>query len=213
MKSSTVVLAATLAVTGCAINFPTPPDLYSFYQASPRSILVLPPANHSLDVDAPAYMLTTLTVPLAEKGFYVFPVNTTKVVLEQEGFYEGDQIQQQPAQDLAQLFGADAVLYITINRWDAQYVVLSTMLTVDVDYRIVYRDGTELWKAHKTVAIEPKSSDTGNPLGNLIASAINAAMTRAKPDYMPLARQANQEAFVTGLSAIPDGPYKPPAKR
>jgi len=208
MKWWTVMPAAAL-VSGCATQFPSPPDLSAFHKASPHSILVVPPVNHSLDVDAPAYMLTTLTVPLAEKGYYVFPVNTTKVILEREGFYEGEQIRQQPPADLARLFGADAVLYVTINRWDAQYVVLSTMLTVDIDYRIVSRDGTELWKAHRQMSYEPRSSDTGNPLGNLIASAINAALTRAKPNYMPLARQANQEAFVTGLGAIPDGPYKP----
>jgi hypothetical protein len=153
-------------------------------------------------------MLSTLAVPLAEKGFYVFPVNTTKVILEHEGFYEGDQIQQQPTQDLAKLFGADAVLYVTINRWDAQYAILSTLVTVDFDYRIVYRDGTELWKAHQAMTYQPKQNSSGNVLADLIAAAADAALTRAKPDYMPLARQANHAALVAGPNALPDGPYR-----
>lgn len=65
-------------------------------------------------------------MPLAE-GFYVFPVNTTKTVLEQEGFYEGEQIHQQPPEALARMFGADAVLYVTIKRWDAAAWPLSAM--------------------------------------------------------------------------------------
>lgn len=90
------------------------------------AILVVPAANKSVDVDAPAYLLTTLTVPLAEKGFHVFPIRTAKTVLEQEGMYEGEQIHNQPPAQLAQVFGADAVLYAIINQWDAKYVVLST---------------------------------------------------------------------------------------
>ena len=100
------------------------------------------------------------------------------------------------------------MLYVTINRWDAQYAVLSTSVTVDFDYRIVYHDGTELWKAHQAMVYQPQNANAGNPLATLIAAAITAAMARAKPNYLPLARQANYAAIVTGPSAIPDGPYK-----
>ena len=211
-RSSLAILAAALVIAGCA-DVPAVHEPSSFDRAAPRSILVVPPANHSLDVDAPTYLLSTLAVPLAEKGFYVFPVNTTKMVLEHEGFYEGEQIQQQPATDLARLFGADAVLYVTINRWDAQYILLATRVTVDFDYRIVYRDGTELWKAHEAMVYLPEHEDAGSAFGNLVASAIDAALTRAKPNYLPLARQANQAAIVAGPNAIPDGPYKTAKKQ
>ena len=207
MKTLLPTLGLALLLGGC-VHAPVKPDLTSFNQAAPRSILVAPPINRSLDVDAPTYLLSTLPVPLAEKGFYVFPVNTTKVILEQEGFYDGAQVEQQPTPDLAKLFGADAVLYVTINRWDAQYLILASQVTADFDYRIVYRDGTELWKAHQAMVYQPQAANTGNPIGNLIAAAVNAALTRAKPDYLPLARQANFAAIVTGPSAIPNGPYK-----
>jgi hypothetical protein len=208
MKALLSTLGLALALGGCATMQPVGPDISAFNQAAPRSILIVPPINHSLDVDAPTYMLSTLAIPLAEKGFYVFPVNTTKVILEHEGFYEGDQIQQQPTQDLAKLFGADAVLYVTINRWDAQYLVLQTTVTVDFDYRIVNHDGTELWKAHQAMTYQPQQSSSGNAIAALVAAAVSAAVTRAKPDDMPLVRQANTAAIVTGPNAIPDGPYK-----
>lgn len=196
-----------LLLTGCAAPVPKA-DLSAFNAAKPRSILVVPAVNKSLDVDAPSYVLTTLTVPLAEKGFYVFPVHTAKTVLEQEGFYEGEQVQKQPPEALARLFGADAVLYVTINRWDAQYAVLSTTVTVDFDYRIVYKDGTELWKANQKMQYSPQNQNTGSPLGNLIAAAVSAALERAKPNYLPLTRMANYQVLVAGPTAIPDGPYK-----
>lgn len=200
-------LVASVVLAGCA-QAPVRNDLSAFIAARPRSILVVPPVNHSLDVDAPNYLLSTLTIPLAEKGFYVFPVNTAKVVLEQEGYYEGDQIQKQSPEALAKLFGADAVLYVTINRWDAQYAILSTTVTVNFDYRIVFKDGTELWKTNQPMTYSPQNTNTGNPIASLIAAAITAAITRAAPNYMPLAKQANGMALVSGPSAIPDGPYR-----
>jgi hypothetical protein len=203
------LLAAGFLVTslvGCAVA--PKQDLSSFVAAAPRSILVVPAINRSLDVDAANYLLSTLTVPIAEKGYYVFPVHTVKFVLEQEGFYEGEQVRNQPPEVLAKLFGADAVLYVAINRWDAQYAVLTTTVTVDFDYRIVYKDGSEIWRANQRMQYTPQNTNTGSPLASLIAAAITAAVTRASPDYMPLARQANQQVFVKGPSAIPDGPYK-----
>lgn len=194
-----------IALTGCA-NAPKK-DMSAFSAAAPRSILVVPAVNKTLDVDAPVYLLSTLTVPLAEKGFYVFPVNTAKFILEQEGFYEGEQIHQQPTEVLAQLFGADAVLYVTINRWDAQYALITTTVTVDFDYRMVYKDGTEIWKANQKMQYSPQNNSSGSPLAMLITAAVNAAIARAAPNYMPLTQQANQQVFVLGPNAIPNGPY------
>lgn len=203
-----VIAILVLLLSGCASNV-VKPDLSAFASAAPRSILVVPVVNKSLDVDAPNYMLTTLTVPLAEKGFYVFPVHTAKTVLEQEGFYEGDQVHRQAPEALAKLFGADAVLYVTINRWDAQYAVLATTVTVDFDYRLVAKDGAEIWRANKKMQYSPQNQNTGHPLANLIAAAVTAAIERAKPNYLPLSRMANVDVFVVGPTAIPDGPYRP----
>ena len=201
-----LAVAGALILAGCAAT-PVKKDLSAFEAAKPRSILVVPAVNRSLDVDAPNYLLSTLPVPLAEKGFYVFPVNTAKFVLEQEGLYEGEQVHQQPAAALAQLFGADAVLFVTINRWDAQYALLTTTVTVEFDYRMVGRDGQEIWQAKQRMQYQPQSSNTGHPVGNLIAMAVNAAITRAAPNYLPLTRQANWTVFVQGPQAIPNGPH------
>lgn len=173
-----------------------------------RSIVVVPVANKSLDVDAPYFTLATLPIPLAEKGYYVFPVNTTKVVLEQEGWYEGDRIHQEPADVIAKLFDADAVFYVTINRWDAQYALITTTVTVEFSYKLVGRDGTEIWKETKRASYSPQTNNSGHPLATLIAAAINAAVARAAPNYLPLTKQAHSQAISYGSNAIPDGPYR-----
>ena len=193
-------------MAGC-VSQPVKQDMSAFVAAAPRSILVVPVVNKTLDVDAPNYVLSTLPVPLAEKGYYVFPVNTCKYVLKQEGYYEGERIHELPPEALAKLFDADAILYVTINRWDAQYILLSTQVTVEFDYRMVSRDGTELWKEKQKMVYAPQNNSSGSPIADLISAAVSAAITRAAPNYLPLTRQANAQAFY-GPQAFPDGPYK-----
>lgn len=208
------LLCALLSVvlTGC-VTQPTKQDMSAFRAAAPRSILVVPTINKSLDVDAPNYVLATLPIPIAEKGYYVFPVNTTKYVLEQEGYYEGERIHQQSVPVLAKLFDADAVLYVSINRWDAKFALITTVVTVEFDYRLVSKDGTELWKEKKLMQYQPQNHNAGHPLATLIVAVVNAAVARAAPNYMPLTQQANQQVFILGANAIPDGPYRPTAAK
>lgn len=202
-----------LALTGC-VTQPAKKDMSAFSAAAPRSILVVPVVNKSLDVDAPNYVLSTLPVPIAEKGYYVFPVNTTKVVLEQEGFYEGERIHEQPASTLAKLFGSDAVLYVTINRWDAQFALITTTVTVDFTYRLVSKNDVVIWEERKQMRYQPDNSNNNaaTPLAAVLSAVISAAMTRAAPNYMPLTRQANQQVFILGTNPLPDGPYKTAVK-
>jgi hypothetical protein len=202
------LLGLAFFMVGCATQAPR--DMSAFERAKPRSILVVPVVNRSLDVAAPNYVLSTLSVPVAEKGYYVFPVNTTKVVLEQEGLYEGDKIHEQPPAQLAKLFGADAVLYVRINQWDAKYAVLTTVVTVDFDYWMTGKDGEVLWKERKRMQYQPNNNNNAgvSPMAQLLTQVISAAVARAAPNYMPLTRQANEEVFILGPSAIPDGPYR-----
>ncbi len=211
MKRLAVLLLFSL-LGACAALEPKPnPALDTFRSVAPRSILIVPVVNESLEIDAGNYLLSTLPVQLAERGYYVFPVNTVKVVLEQEGFYEAARVHQQPPEVLARLFGADAILYLTIKRWDAQYVVTNTTVTVQLEYRMVAADGTEIWREERTKQHFPQNqSQAGQSKGSaLIAALIGAAVARASPNYLPLARDANRDAITYGRNAVPWGPYKP----
>lgn len=209
MKRLPLLLGVILLLSGCVANQPIKKDTSAFDAAKPRSILVVPTVNKSLDVDAPNYALAALPVPIAEKGYYVFPVNTTKFVLEQEGYYEADKIHEQSPPALAKLFDADAVLYVTIHRWDAQYILLSTTVTVEFEYKMVSRDGVEIWAERKQMRYAPQNDSGGHPIAQLLGALVSAAITRAAPNYMPLTRQANQQVFVLGPNALPNGPYRP----
>jgi hypothetical protein len=204
-----VALLGTLILSiGCA-GAPPQKDYTAFRSANPRSILVLPVVNNTTNVEAPALFLSTLPIPVAERGYYVFPVNMVKRVLEDEGLADPNLVHAAEPARLCNLFGSDAILYVTIEAWTAQYMVLTTQVTVEFDY--VMKDGKTgdtIWKEHKKVVYSPsQSSGGGSPLAQLVVMAVQAAVAKAAPNYMPLARQANAQVFNTPGIGLPAGPY------
>jgi hypothetical protein len=198
MKKLFIVLA--LLLSGCAAPNLSNDRASAFERAAPRSILLVPVAGQALDPAVPGYVLSTVAMPLAEKGFYVFPVDTATAILQQQGA-------SPDARALSARFGADAVLFVDVNQWNAEYEVFTTTVTVDFSYSLVSKDGTLLWSARKQAQYNPDDEIKGNIIGNLISSAISAAIVKAHPNFLPLAHAANREAFFDAANGIPDGPY------
>ncbi|WP_432460682.1 MULTISPECIES: DUF799 domain-containing protein [unclassified Agarivorans] len=209
MYKLVIILFGSLLLAACQ-SVPTEPRQTGFEDIKPRSILILPVINHSVDVDAPLAVYSSLPVMLAEKGYYVYPSNTVKTVLEYEGLYEPSEIHNLPTSSLAEMFGADTILYVTIEKWDTTFVLLSSTTVVDFSYQFKNPTGDIIWEAHKHIEYTPQSSSTGNLLGDLIGAVVTAAINRAAPDYMPLTRVANYQVFYTDPSTfLPNGPYAP----
>lgn len=194
-------------LAGC-VTAPPVKDISKFQAAAPRSLLVVPVVNQSVDVTASDYLLSTMAMPLAEKGYYIFPVHLVKRVLEDEGLSDANLVHGASAEKLGNLFGADAILYVTIENWDAKYFVLSTTVTVQLSYILKDgRSGETLWEHRQKMVYTPQNSSGGHPLAVLIVAAVNAAVTKAAPNYMPLARQAHGISFAYPGPGIPPGPY------
>jgi len=197
------------ALTGCAAAPPAAYDYSAFREADPRSILVVPPVNNAVEVDAQAFYLATISRPVGERGYYVFPIGMVKGLLEEEGLADANLVHEGDPRILAEMFGADAVLYVTIQRWDARYMVFSTSVTVQFDYLLRDgRTGDELWSASVTRVYSSDDSSAGG-VGGLITNAIAAAVERASPRYVPLAREANYQATTQAHKGVPAGKYHP----
>ncbi|HZD55029.1 MAG TPA: GNA1162 family protein [Candidatus Aquicultoraceae bacterium] len=210
MIASLLGAAFVAALAGCA----TVPkkDYAAFQAADPHSILIVPVVNRSVDVNAPDYFLSTLTIPVAERGYYVFPVDMVKHLLEDDGLADADLVHSADPTKLCSMFGADSVLYVAIQRWDARYLVLTTQVTVDFDYRLKdCRTGDLLWTERKGMVYSPQhNQSSGNPLADLVAMAVSAAITKGVPNYMPMARQVNDQVFAYPQGrGLPAGPYLP----
>lgn len=203
MSRKVALLAAALGVAACAGR--AGKDHTRLVAAQVRSVLVVPVMNRSVDVTAPDYFLSTVAIPLAERGYYVFPVNLVKRLLEDDGLADPGLVHAADPARLASMFGADAILYVTIERWDARWVLIQTTVTVDFSY--VLRDGRTgetLWAERQRM-----NYSSGDGGGGLLGAVINAAVAKAAPNYMPLARQANANVLAYPGPGFPSGPHHP----
>ncbi len=200
MKLLCLIVLVTSSLMGCV----TQPkrDLDAFYAHRPRSIVVVPVVNESPEVTASSVFITSITRPLAERGYYVFPVYLTDLILRDFGLVEAGHIHQLPPNRFFELFGADAVLFVTIKDWSTKYLVLASSVVVEMEY--VLKDtktGLVLWENKQPYV---QSSGGSDPITMVVSAAITALVT----DYLPLARQANYMAFQPP-KGIPAGVYHP----
>jgi hypothetical protein len=203
-----ILVSAIGVLIGCNPPVSDPKDYTKFRAENPRSILVVPVINRTVDVTAPDYFLATISRPIAERGYYVLPVNLVKRVLEDDGLADANLVHQANPKRLGELFGVDTILYITIQKWDAKYAVLSTSVEVEFTYSLKSgKTGEELWKSKEAMTYVPQNNSSGNLLANLIAAAVTAGMTKAAPNYIPLAQQANSRAVLRQHQGLPAGPY------
>lgn len=202
-----LLLLAAVVSLGACVGAPQRADYTQFRAKGPRSILIVPVINKSVDVNAPDYFLATIAEPLANRGYYVFPVNMVKSVMADDGLSDANLVHSGNPRRLGELFGADAVMYIAIERWDAKYAVLATTVTIELTYTIKSgHTGQRLWSNHQQVVYNPQQNSAGGIAG-LLANAIVAAIAKAAPNYMPLAHQANNQAINFKGTGLPAGPY------
>ena len=171
----------------------------NMYEEKPPSILVVPAINRSTAADAPQLFSATLTQPLTEAGYYVFSIPGSQHYFAQEGVVDGQQLLQVPAQRFHTLFGADSVLFVTIDKWDTNYYITGGNVTVALKFHLVStHTGETLWQ-HNAHLVEDTSGNSDNLVANLISTAINSAML----DYVTVTRRANRQVIAT----LPFGKY------
>jgi len=179
----------------------------NMYEERPLSILVLPPINMTTAADAKEYYATTIAEPLSFAGYYVYPIEVTTDILKNEGLYDTEILGGLPPEKFKQFFGADAVMYVKIIRWDTSYYVIGGHMTVTVDCLLKSTmTGRDLWKYDGTIQVDTSGDTGGAPgLAGLLVKVVVTAIKTAATDYVPLAKRAN----IITMSSMPYGKYHP----
>lgn len=187
-----LVLVGLALVTGCAT---TPKkDYTAFNEAKPASILILPPLNSSLEVNAPYGVVAQASQPIAEAGYYVPPVAVVYETLRQNGLDDPGQIHALSIKKLHEIFGTDAVLYLDVKQYGASYRVLNSVSTVEVEAELVSSyTGETLWTGSQAVA--DSSGGSGNFLIDLISAAITQVTSNLTDKSFDLALYTNAALF------------------
>lgn len=211
IRTLLAALASLTLLAGCA---PTKTIDYSAYkEARPRSILVLPPLNQSPDVKATYSMLSQVTYPLAEAGYYVVPVGLMAETFRQNGLSNADDIQQLPPAKLHEIYGADSALYVTVSQYGTHYMVLSSASIVTANAKLVdLRSGATLWTGSATASSEEGNNNSnGGLIGMLITAAVKQIINSSVEDTSyPIAGITSARLLSAGHSAgLLYGPRSP----
>jgi hypothetical protein len=204
-KLASLVLCVLL-LTSCAPKLISKGDAYpDCYKEVPQSILVLPPINESTAADAKDFYSTTIMDPLAFAGYYVFPIEVVTEILKKEGLADTEMLMNAPPQKFKEYFGADAVLYVKILKWDTVYFVLGGNVTVAIDSELKSTTtGKTLWKYDGSLTVDTTAQDRNVPgIAGLILKLIETAAKTAAQDYVPIARTVNYMV----LGSMPFGKY------
>jgi hypothetical protein len=192
-------------LAACAAS---PRDYSLFRSHLPRSILVLPPENESVDVNASYSYLSTISRPLGEAGYYVFPVAVVDAFLKENGLPGPAEMHAVSLRKIREVIGADAVLYVTIENWGQKYQVLASTTVVKARAALVdTASGQTLWTG--VVFAQESSSGGGDPIAALVVAAVEQIVDSRLDRAHSLSGPANQQMVFDQRDGLLLGPYHP----
>jgi hypothetical protein len=169
-----LLVAGVSLLTACA----TPRQQASFdytalRESRPASILVLPPLNNSPEVEASDSVYSSVTMPLAESGYYVFPVALVRESFRQNGLDHPADIHQVALDKLRDIFGADTALYMTVEQYGTQYRLIDSESRVSVTAKLVdLRNGQTLWSGGASASSAEGRNNSGGGLVGMLLTAV-----------------------------------------
>lgn len=194
-----LLVGSCVLATGCATTS-KPYDYTLYKQSRPHSILVLPPISNTPEVKASYGMLSQTTLPLAESGYYVFPVTLVDETFKQNGLSTPADIHAVTPAKLREIFGADAALYITITEYGSSYKVILSDTRVSANAKLVdLKTGVLLWEGAATAASsEQRNSSSAGLVGLLVEALVTQVLDNALDTSHTVAGLASQRLLSAG---------------
>lgn len=181
-------LFASCLLTACASNKPIAQlDTSVYRQHMPQSILVLPPINDTPDVSAGYSFWSTVAPPVAEAGYYVFPMSIVDQMFKENGITQASEAQAVAPKKLQEIFGADAALYIRVKEYGSSYQIVQSSTTVSAEAKLVdLKTGQQLWSGEKSL-VQQSGNGGGGLVGMLASALVEQVVSSMKDRAHPLA--------------------------
>jgi len=198
-----------IVMSACQSTPKKPFNYRPFLKHMPASILVLPPVNESMEVMAPYMYISTISRPIAEKGYYVFPVAVIDALMKANGVSTPEDMHRIPLIKINEIIGPDAVLYVTIKEWGTKYRVLDSQTVVYAYAKLIDTDtGSIIWQNASKVV---KSSNDGSNsiIQMLLAALINQVLSNFFDPTLDVAHVMNQRLYNNAAKGLLKGKYHP----
>lgn len=206
----TSVLALAVLLTGCAVQKPSY-DYTALRESKPKSILVLPPLNQSPDLRATYSVMSSVTAPLAESGYYVFPVALVDQTFKENGLANPAEMHDAPLAKIRDIFGADAVLYIAIEEYGAKFQVVTSSVIVSAKAKLVdARTQKVLWEGRASASdAEGRNNNGGGLVGLLVTAVVRQVIGSVGDPGRNVASIANARLLNARPGGLLYGPRSP----
>jgi hypothetical protein len=208
-----IALAALLCLavvsTGCATR--APKDYTDYLESKPASIVVLPPVNNTVEVQASNSVLSYVTRPLAEAGYYVMPVALVSETFQENGLTQPQDMHAVSTDKLRQFFGADAALYIQISQYGTSFQVLNSVTQVTAEAKLVdLKNGKQLWTGKASArSAEGENQQNLGLAGLLISAIVKQVIATASDQGHKIAGLATGRLLSVGPDGLLLGPRSP----
>lgn len=205
MKKIVYIVALLAIISSCSTPQQTPITRMSqypgMYEEKPRSLLVMPPINNTENVEAKELLYTTVNMPLINSGYYVFSPLLAMEVFKTESAYDAELFINGSLEQFGNVFGADAVVFSKIERWEKSGGGIATNIRYIVKST---KTNNVLFERYCELFLDLKGNyNSGNFLTNLIVNFAVGVVSSALTEHVKAARMANNYIF----NDLPAGCY------
>lgn len=201
-----ILLSAMLVSCGIITNSETNNTRLSqypkMYDEAPVSILVMPPINNTTSIEAKELLYTSISKPLAEAGYYIISPHLSMDILKAESAYDAELFVNASLDNFAKFFGADAVIFSQIDRWEKVGIGIDTKIRYFIrstkTNEIIFDRTCDLF-------LDLTQRSNINGLLGLLIDLTATLVTTAMTDHIEAARKANYFIFTD----LPRGKYNP----
>ena len=178
----------------------------AFKESKPKSILVLPPINNTPEVAASYTVLSKVTHPLAESGYYVMPVSLVAEAFKENGLTEPSDMHATSREKLREIFGADAALYLTVSKYGSVYTVLNSQTIVSVQAQLIdLKNGKTLWAGSAQASSAEGQQQSGGIAGMLVGAIVKQVIASTFDQSPKYAGIASERLLGAGQPGKRDG--------
>ena len=177
------------------------------YRENPKTILVVPPINHTKMTRATNGLLADLIPRIQQKGYNVLPLVASWKAIEDQGLSSMTMNHENlPLREFYEAFGADAVLLIDIHEAEKDFTAEQEGVWASVSYNLVSTESEQnLWFQSKSIFVSTTILTEGDTLGDAIISSIFSSISTASTSQLKLIQKINKET----VQDLPAGPYAP----
>lgn len=200
MKKLFGLLIGLICLTGCATAPQSSRDLHAYTAHMPQSILVLPPMNESPDARATYGYWATVARPIADAGYYVFPMTVVDAMFKENGVSNGFDAQAIAPKKLQEIFAADAALYIKVKEYGSKYQVIQTVASVSVEAKLIdLKTGQLLWQGQQRLAENSRDHNSGL-VGILLSAVVDQISNDLQDRAYSLSQMVSDQLYTPQLS-------------